>query len=221
MIRLLPTRFAFRAGLLTALGLGLHTACQAQIGLLALAVTNLATTVARADHDFYRHGPGSYQLPGAQWQPEAELRVSNTGMVVGKKKDAQHLRLDQFSQIVVNADSFVVMHNVLLGGSGKVADSPLLGQRVWRHPQVELFHYRAMGGTAPMLRFPDQTVVVLPRNTRDFSAAMLKLVGDQPMLAEQLRQGGLESSYIQQILTSYLEWKPSGFNTASLKAAAN
>ncbi|MCC3158099.1 hypothetical protein LJ737_12695 [Hymenobacter sp. 15J16-1T3B] len=210
----LLARLLGRPGLLTALALALSTCCQAQVGLLIGAAT------AAFDDKFYRAGPGSYQLNGAPWQPHAELRVSNSGMVVGKGKATQRYWLDKFSQVVISADSFAVVGNARMGKALKPVDGPLLGQRVWRQPQVELFDFRALGGPLPLLRFPDQTALVLPRRCRDYCDVMLLLVGDHPALAEQLRQGAFDASHTRQILSTYLAWKPAGFDTKALSAAA-
>lgn len=220
-------RFCF-SGLL--LSFGLNTAAQAQAGVLMNAArigTSVAIGMAVPDNlhpmtlantQYACKGMGSYQLRSAPWQ-SAYLELTNTELRAGKYKDIQQFSLEDLQQVVVRADTFVVVHNVKFPDSEATFDEAVLGRRSWRRPQVELFEYSAAAGTLPMLHFPDGKAVVLPKKPKDFRAAMLLLVGDHAQLAEQLRGTSFSPADAPQILDMYLRWKPAGFNTAALWAA--
>ncbi|GAB3831616.1 hypothetical protein [Hymenobacter jeollabukensis] len=196
--------------------LGLSTASHAQVGLI-MAAARLgvaAATLANADMQYTCKGPGSYQLNSADWQP-APIVLTNGNLTAGKGKEAKQFGLEEVRQVVVRTDTFVVVRNVKFPGANAISAAPTLGRRTWRHAQVELFNYYAAAGALPMLRFPDGKVLVLPIKPKEYRAAMLKLVGDQPKLAEQLRGNELEPVHTRLILDTYLRWKPTGFDTTA------
>lgn len=196
--------------------MGLSTATHAQVGLIMAAARlgMAAATLASADIQYTCKGPGSYQLTSADWQP-APVGLTNGSLTAGKGREARQFSLEEVRQVVVRTDTFVVVRNAKFPDANAISAAPTLGRRTWRHAQVELFVDYSAHGTLPMLRFPDGKVLVLPRKPKDFRAAMLKLVGDQPRLAEQLRGSDLEPVHTRQILDAYLRWKPTGFDTTA------
>jgi hypothetical protein len=220
----LPHRAAIaRVFSLLLLLLGAQTAHAQLVNLISTAGMLIINGAMAADMEFVSKGKGSYQLPDASWQSNYVV-VTNKGLEVGKGKQASPVALDAFRQAVVNLDTFAVVPAVRFLPAGKeqqpVAPITLLGRRVLHRPQVELLEYATVSGAVPVLRFPDGQAVALPKKPKDFRAAMLLLVGDQPRLAEQLRGNELEATHARQILDVYLRWKPAGFDPTALLAAA-
>ncbi|GAB2957386.1 hypothetical protein GCM10027048_24890 [Hymenobacter coalescens] len=173
-----------------------------------------------ANEFYFRRGKGSYRLAGADWQTDY-LAVNNVQLSAGRGKEPQTYYLNQVERVVIGVDSFQTIHDVQVWGQPRQAARVLvLGRRTLRRPQVELFMVdKAVGEPVPVLRFPGQAAIALPRKRKEFQQAMLELVGDHPTLAEQLRAGQLDVSYTRQILETYLRWKPTGFHTTALLAA--
>ncbi|RTQ50789.1 hypothetical protein EJV47_09210 [Hymenobacter gummosus] len=219
-----PAAAAKRLGLIAALLLGAQV-CYAQVAqLVGLAILMSANGGSMGpDMQFVSKGKGSYQLPDASWQT-SYVTVTNKGLEAGKGKQAIPMEFNEFRQAVVNLDTFAVVTDVRFMPVDKDAQPvrpvTLLGRRVLHRPQVELLEYATVTGAVPVLRFPDGRAVALPKKPKDFRAAMLLLVGDQPKLAEQLRGNELEATHARQILDVYLRWKPAGFDPTALLAAA-
>ena len=189
----------------------------AQIDQIMAAVSNepvRAASLSVPDPGYSSKGAGAYQLVSGQWQ-QASITLTNAGLTVGKGAQARSFRLEQVRQVVVRTDTFVVVSNAKFSDDDDPVTVPVLGRRVWRRPQVELFDYYSAEGILPLLRFPDGKAVVLPRKGRNFRAAALKLVGDHPGLVRQLTDGYYDVSYMRDVLEQYLLLKPSGFQAAT------
>jgi hypothetical protein len=209
-----------RAVFIVIVLLGFKPAGQAQ-GVVPVLVTlglNLAS-LSETEKFFYRSGKGSYQVEDAEWQTD-HVAINNELIAVGRGREPRTYYLNQVQHVVLGIDTFSTVHNVAVWGQPQAAPLLIIGRRTWRRPQAELFLVTAGGGTVPVVRFPDQAAIALPVRKRDFQQAMLALVGDHPILAEQLRAGQLDASYTKQILEVYLRWKPAGFDTTALFAPA-
>lgn len=213
--------WGLRAGWALALLSGLPLTAVAQN--VAGAVVGLLRATSDKEgwgtaNDFYfQRGKGRYQLAGADWQTD-RVAVNNVQIAVGGGREPQTYYLNDVRQVVIGADSFVTVFDVQRWGQPQAAPTLVLGKRVWRRPQIELFTVHAFAGEVPLLRFPGQKAVALPLRQKLYEQAMLALVGDYPVLAAQLRTGQLNASHTLQILEAYLRWKPAGFDPTALLA---
>ncbi len=209
--------------LMAALLVGIPASYGQLVGIVAVLVAN---SVAAADMQFVTRGRGQFhRVGGAAWETDY-LVLTSRNVTVGQGSAANTLHLEALEGVVIHQDSFAVVRQAhfALVAKGKEALPPatVLGRRLWRRPQVELLSYRATAGELPLLRFVDGKAAVLPKKPRDFRAAMLLLVGDHPILAQQLKGGesALQPEHLRQILEVYLRWKPAGFDTTAFFAAA-
>ncbi|MVN78581.1 hypothetical protein GO988_19795 [Hymenobacter sp. HMF4947] len=154
----------------------------------------------------YRKGEGSYQLPDGSWHKSQKLVFDGQKLVV-KDADADKLKLDfeAWRQLEVQRDTFLVMSN--LPGRAQAADKPELVHSLLNQHGVRVLELCADYGKARyFVSRPQVPLQLLPSGKADFKTAMLAIVRDSPILAQEVSSGKLGRNDVVQIMQEYVDF---------------
>ncbi|RAK63925.1 hypothetical protein [Hymenobacter edaphi] len=158
------------------------------------------------------HRPGHFQLADGRWQA-GELYYDGGEWVSVRQPgvDGRREYLPQdLRRFVIKADTFGVVDGY--GPADRQGSTGVFGQELYRTPFHTLFSYRESEGSmaVTLVQPVGGAAVSVPQGRKSFTTVMLRVFGDCPALAEDIRRGKLGPQHLKRIMATYAQWRRTG-----------
>lgn len=189
----------------------------AAAGLLSLPALaqgpGMMTSTMPRLHLVRNHRPGSFQLADGRWQTGELYYEGGEWMSVrqpGVDGRREYLPQD-LRRFVIKADTFGIIDGY--GPADRQGSTGVFGQELYRTPYHTLFSYREAEGSnlaMTLVQPVGGAAVSIPQGRKAFTTAMLRVFGDCPALAEDIRRGRLGPQHLKRIMATYAQWRRTG-----------